>query len=500
MKKNILIITIIIATAFTSCKKWLDITPQSQVSEEDLFKTEQGFEEAMNGIYSRCASGDLYGTELTFGFPDVLAQNFSIESAYDKRKYLQTSLYNYKDADFINRKDNAWKGLYNAIGNCNLILENIDSKKNLFTDKGHDLIKGETLGMRAYLHFDALRLFGPSFATGASTKAIPYVTSFTNKVTDLSTVTESIDKMIADLLQAKELLRPVDPIMSASYRVNYPNITDTLKYTEESSTDLFLQNRRHRFNYYAVCAELARVYLYKDDKVNALANAMEIINSKKFPFTDKGDFINSDIKLKDRINYKELIFAFYIPDMVDDLSKLFDQGNESILIKEDGATFLYEVAGVGGTDNRYKQWFASVDAGVRNLALQKYVRNPDAKDDDLTANRHPLMAPALRLSEMYYIAAECTYDANPKAAQGFVDSVRFARNIGVSLVTASKNEFLNELVKEARKEFYGEGQIFYMYKRLNKAIVGLNGGSYGPSSNIFVLPLPNDEIEFGQRN
>jgi len=499
MKKNILII-IIIATAFTSCKKWLDVTPQSQVSEEDLFKTEQGFEEAMNGIYSRCAQGDLYGTELTFGFPDVLAQNFSIESAYDERKYLQTSLYNYKDADFISRKDNAWKGLYNAIGNCNLILENVDSKKNLFTDIGHDLIKGEALGMRAYLHFDALRLFGPSFATGASTKAIPYVTSFTNKVTTLSTVTESLDKMIADLLAAKELLRPVDPIMSASYRVNYPNITDTLQYTEESSTDLFLQNRRHRFNYYAACAELARVYLYKDDKVNALANAMEVINSKKFPFTDKADFINSDIKLKDRIMYKELIFAFYIPDMVDELSLYFNQGNASLLIKQSGADFMYETAGVGGSDNRYKQWFETVNAGVGNLALQKYVRNPDAKVDDVTSNRHPLMAPALRLSEMFYIAAECTYDANPQQAQSLVDTVRTARGINEFLATASKDEFMNELVKEARKEFYGEGQIFYMYKRLNKSIVGLNGGSYGPSSSIFVLPLPNDEIEFGQRN
>jgi hypothetical protein len=128
------------------------------------------------------------------------------------------------------------------------------------------------------------------------------------------------------------------------------------------------------------------------------------------------------------------------------------------------------------------------------------VRNPNAKVDDVTANRHPLMAPALRLSEMYYIAAECTYDADPQTAQTLVDSVRFARNIRAHLATTTKEEFMNELVKEARKDLYGEGQIFYMYKRLNRSIVGLNGGSYGPSANIFVLPLPNDEIEFGQRN
>jgi len=58
---------------------------------------------------------------------------------------------------------------------------------------------------------------------------------------------------------------------------------------------------------------------------------------------------------------------------------------------------------------------------------------------------------------------------------------------------------LRSLVKEARKEFYGEGQLFYMYKRLNRNIVGLSGISYPASDKLFVLPLPIDETDYGNR-
>jgi hypothetical protein len=38
-----------------------------------------------------------------------------------------------------------------------------------------------------------------------------------------------------------------------------------------------------------------------------------------------------------------------------------------------------------------------------------------------------------------------------------------------------------------------------MYKRLNRNIVGQAGNFIPASDKIFVLPLPDDEIEYGQR-
>ena len=55
----------------------------------------------------------------------------------------------------------------------------------------------------------------------------------------------------------------------------------------------------------------------------------------------------------------------------------------------------------------------------------------------------------------------------------------------------------NEISKEYRKEFIGEGQWFFYCKRINRkelpnAIVPFN-------ENYYVLPLPDQEIEYGNR-
>ena len=478
---------IIIACCFTSCSKWLDVKPQSEVSQDVLFSTQEGFEEALNGVYSRCSQADSYGRDVTCGFLDVLAQNYNIPSG-DEPKYRQTALYNYNDRDFITRKDNAWKALYNGIANSNLILEHIEGKQQLFAGTKFSLIKGEAFALRAYFHFDVLRMFAPSYASDANAKGIPYVTKFSKSVIAFSTVGQVLDSVIGDLKRAKELLRVSDPILSPGYVVGYAAKDSST----ETKGELFLQQRRHRMNYYAVCGELARVYLYKGDKANALINAEEVINANKFPWTTQNNFMNSDDEKKDRILYKELLFAFYVPNRKDDLNGLFRNGTSSLTIKTTEGETIYEVAGVGGDDFRYKQWLSlQTDATGTYLRLEKYKRDGDA-------NLHDLMAPAIKLSEMYYIAAECTFDNNPQKAWDYFNTVRLNRGIGTALSDPLKETFLSELVKECRKEFYGEGQIFYMYKRLNRAIIGSSGLTYAPVNSIFVLPLPDDEIQFGK--
>ncbi|OQP64123.1 hypothetical protein A3860_22215 [Niastella vici] len=488
MKKYILFAIVLLT--FSSCRKWLDVKPVSQVSEEDLFKTPEGFEESLNGIYTRCAQKELYGFELTGGLPEALAQNYTF-TGEDYQRYQQTADYSYKDGFFIARKDAIWNGLYNAIANCNLLLYNLDAKKEILPADRFALIKAEALALRGYLHFDLLRLFGPSFKSNPSAKSVPYVTDFSNKVAQLLTVTEVLSKIITDLSAAKELIRPVDPIVSAGYRTGYN--TDVPS-TEESSQNLFLQNRRHRMNYYAICAELARVNLYMDKKNDALNNAAEVIASKKFPWTATADFIDPDPKNKDRILYKEQVFAWYIPALKDTLDARFNSGVKSLFIEENAGNTLYETGGVGAEDVRFKQWFKGVSgsSSFNRLELQKYLRDNDK-------NRHYLVAPAIRYSEMFYIAAECLYDTDPVTALALLNTVRYNRGMGIPLAVANKDELIKELVKDARKEFYAEGQIFYMYKRLHASIAGQRGSSIPPSDKIFVLPLPDNEIEFGNR-
>ena len=58
-----------------------------------------------------------------------------------------------------------WEKGYALIANVNTLLKNADEKKNLFTGDQYNWITGEAYALRAMLHFDLLRLFGPVYKT-----------------------------------------------------------------------------------------------------------------------------------------------------------------------------------------------------------------------------------------------------------------------------------------------------------------------------------------------
>ena len=45
------IYTICLAFIFGACENWLDVSPKTNIQEKDLFNREQGFKEALTGIY-----------------------------------------------------------------------------------------------------------------------------------------------------------------------------------------------------------------------------------------------------------------------------------------------------------------------------------------------------------------------------------------------------------------------------------------------------------------
>ena len=54
-----------------SCESWLDIQPVDSVSEEQLFETESGFMQALNGVYVEMNQSSLYGGELFFNAVEI---------------------------------------------------------------------------------------------------------------------------------------------------------------------------------------------------------------------------------------------------------------------------------------------------------------------------------------------------------------------------------------------------------------------------------------------
>ena len=64
--------------------------------------------------------------------------------------------------------------------------------------------------------------------------------------------------------------------------------------------------------------------------------------------------------------------------------------------------------------------------------------------------------------------------------------------------TLSTDEVNNEIYKEWCKEYIGDGQMFYYYKRLGYAFIP-NGPAVDYNDQVYVLPMPQTEVDFGGR-
>mgnify|MGYP002228113051 FL=1 len=64
--------------------------------------------------------------------------------------------------------DTLWSSNYYAIANCNYLLQNISKHGGVLSEKVRPLVEGEALALRAFLHFDLLRGFAPSYKMGAN--------------------------------------------------------------------------------------------------------------------------------------------------------------------------------------------------------------------------------------------------------------------------------------------------------------------------------------------
>lgn len=469
------------STMMVSCDSWLEVKPYDKISEGELQKSEEGYQKMLNGIYIDLNSDALYGQSLSVEMIEVMGGAYAIGTDNSVwGNYKDLSNYQYGTEYWRNRLDQTWNKAYALILNCNKILENIDKNQGLFTGGNYYAVKGEALALRAMLHFDMLRLFGPVYAKDSDKKAIPYYNKQTNSPEPILTAKEVAEKVVADLEEARILLAN-DPVKTEG----------TLMSGSQDGTSNFMRYRALRLNYYAVEALLARVNLYMGNKTEAFKYATDVIKTADqgiFPFVDKSLVIGSPAD-PDRIFSSEVLFAltntsrskihknFYDPSRLPNYVFRMDDNLMSNIVYGGAAT-------TGGYQDDYR-YRANWIATGSNRYFYKY--------SDMVANGsiQNTMIPMIRLGEMFLIAAESQSDNLANGVQ-YVNALR--RNRGV----ANLQTLTPDLLKyEYIRELYGEGQLFYLYKRLNSDIITSSNANKNPKASdlIFVVPLPDSETE-----
>ncbi|PKP05725.1 MAG: hypothetical protein CVU10_10270 [Bacteroidetes bacterium HGW-Bacteroidetes-5] len=456
--KRIYLIIFIAVLSLTSCNKWLDIQPELEIRKNAIFENEQGFKDVLIGSYIRMATPSLYGLNTTMVLPELISQHWTpvtgtISAYLSSFDYTQTTSKNMFEA--------VWLQYYQTILNINSILEDIDSKKDMFANGNYEVIKGEALGLRAFLHLEVLRFWGSVPGSIVLTnKAIPYVKTVTKDPNKLiaNSYQEVLDNILADLNQAEELLS-ADPILTYSNAVlNSPSTLAGIDKTKPYPADEYHFFRQVRFNYYAVKATKARYYLWRGDNVQALENALAVINAKNSDGTAKFTLGSETAANNGQLTFPtEHIFAVSNTLSTQTLTSVFFNNNTAYTQTTTYLNTAFEST-LHTSDIRYRSnrlWELRVIPLAGNFNFFKKYNDTDSK----TAVKD---IPLIRLAEMYFIATEC-------GSELLFRDYRIARVLDPSIdgTLTSATAIKERLEKEYRKEFYGEGQMFFFYKRHN---------------------------------
>mgnify|MGYP002624705147 FL=1 len=468
-------LSIILASAMilASCNSWLDVQPRSQVEDTELFETESGFKEALAGVYSSMVNTQTYAKELTYGFIGVLGREWDYYSAGQYGES-DAATYDYDGTIATHHIRGIWNQNYSGIANVNNLLAHIDENPSLFSRDNYAVIKGEALALRAFLHFDLLRCFGVSYAVNPDHPAIPYCTALSYRVSPQLTVRQVVESVKEDLRQAEALLKESDPIVTGR------EIT-------ESTDKGYLLHRQLHLNYYAVRGLQARVLMWGGEYDGALAAAEEVIDSELFPWA-----VHTQLQSgADRSLATEHLFALNNLTLQADIADIyFSEGTtSSFAVTRDRLLEYFDRA---TRDYRYTFLFKN---GTGSNAANRYLR----KYDEATGGTfYNYKMPLIRVPEMYLIRSEVLYrNGDADEALGALNELRVARNL--TRLTRQPDDFLLELIREYRREYLGEGQLFFLYKRLNRPTILLFPEVDAVEEKLYTFPLPITETEAAER-
>lgn len=462
--------------SIASCDNFLNVKPQDKFLSSQVFRSEKAIQNALNGIYIEMAQKNLYGGNLTMTTLSVLGQSYDVGDNQVKKWYPYV-WFMYDDENVKNTFRNIWNDAYRLILNINRYIKGLNETSGVISKSKEKLLKGEAYGLRAMLYFDLLRLFGPVPKKDSTALSIPYYAKPTHEKHELLPANLVINKILNDLNEAKQLLSK-DPITKQGVHT----------ILEGDGNDFYSSYRNRRMNYYAVLALQARVQLWAghDDKAYTLAT--KIINNAQqwFPWVNPQSILTSSNP--NRVFSTEVLFGVDNRNMYDQYRNLFSPElfMEILMPNPDRLGKRYE-----NNVNDYRiTWFELPNGGPHS-GNRTFVEYADVRN---SAEKFRYFQPLIRMSEMYYIAAETAPDKSQ--GLGYLDVVRNHRGLNDLPSNANLNE---EITKAYQKEFYGEGQIFFYYKR--KAFSSIPSSSYlgyrQPMSKAEYVPsIPNSETNY----
>ncbi|MBL1410039.1 RagB/SusD family nutrient uptake outer membrane protein [Sphingobacterium faecale] len=480
MKK--LILLLLCSISLTGCNDWLEVRPQTQVRADQNFDTYKGFRDVLTGCYVKMNNRSLYGDNMTMSVTEALAQLWEIDNITNFPTLYPVSRFDYTHTASQTIVSSIYGNLFNVIVQANSILENIPEKGSTISNPNtRAIIEAEALAIRSFCQLDVLRLFGQLPQNPGKRISLPYLDKVSRENVPYYTYEQYIQKLEEDLLKAEELLFEKDPLFDYTF--------EELSSEADILEDSFLQFRQFRFNYYAVKALQARFYLYTNQTEKAYKAAKVVIDAK----TKEG---NQFITLATQEDYNKGGYA--LPSEC--LMALSNNELQNYIPNLLGGETTVGTSTLSLTEARFRDLFLGFETSLRNtftwnrntVSITSSVRRPSLKKYNPVQNLSNLtnrIIPILRLSELYLIAMET--GPLSEANELYVKYMA-ARNVLTSTGFSNKELLDRELIKEYRREFYAEGQMFFTYKR--KSSSSMIDLVTPVTEDNYLVPLPLTEI------
>ncbi len=511
----------------SSCSDWLNVVPRGQHNETTAFESEGAYQSTLIGVYQLMATTELYGRNATMRVPEFITHHWDISNLLPTDGNRLLSEFDFVENAATSAINEMWDRAYRAIAQINLIIAHLEEPGNVtFSGNNRELMLGEAHGLRAFLHLDLLRFFGPvpaELLLNPDAKVLPYMKKFDRVIAAVQPVTWEvyIDEMMADLDYAMEVLKEIDPIMSYSQNEWYRG--------RNLAPSEFEYNRPRRFNYYAAAGTKVRALMWTRDMTDqsnideVVSLAKDIVDGedpqyddiKRFELAGAGDlYVDTGDGSRSLGNYtmnREHIFALNNKDLQSIVEPMFV--TNVYRDNSDGLHFPPYIIGtvsakslISATDDwrglgKHRMWNVEVsdqNGSEAPYSLFKkytdnmaYVNNTGGEMELKSSNRIPL----LRAGEFYLILMEYlpVFEARQYAAA-------FAASRGLGATWADNfddTNRMNILEREYRRDFYGEGQMYFYYKRHNyadRSVSWPQSFTFTPAA--FRFPLPKNYTDY----
>lgn len=476
LKYNLIAIALL-GFSFSSCSDFLEQNPQTDLSENDFYKTADDILSAVNGVYSSLQEGDIYGNWYVFG--EIPSDN--------TRNQLSGSVTTQNEFDqfYIDTQNsmiaNFWKAAYKVINRTNTILGRIDGIE--INTELANRYKLECKFIRALMYFNLVRVYGD----------VPLVLkeiSISESYDILREPKENVyNQIIADLKEAQDL------------PVSYSTAEDG------------------RATQGAAKALLANVYMTLHKYAEAETILAEIINSGQYSLLENTPgSLNIDgyknVFSPVNHNSKEGIFEIQF------LKGGYGEGSNyaNNFAPENSGTNVVAVGGTGGNNipemdiyNAYEEGDLRRDFSmslgyydnrknnewVESRYVCKFMDVPYQNND--ASNNYPV----IRYADVILMYAEAL-NQNGKTAEAckYLNMTR-RRGFGyqttetspVDLQTTDKAQFALMVEQERRVELAFENHRWFDLIRTGRAVEVMKSKGFSLNETNLICPIPQKQID-----